>query len=97
MRFVSMDYHHGWIATIRAWRQWRTQDVYGQTCLVSLWSSMICPMERYILEATVNAPSVDAAKNGKGQVFIEEDNYDNNTVSVRLQIIGDNVRKLTIR
>jgi hypothetical protein len=43
----------------------------------------------YILEATVNAPSVEAIKNGNGEVFIEEDNYDNNTIAVRLQINQD--------
>jgi hypothetical protein len=47
------------------------------------------PDGEYILEATVNAPSVEAVKNGKGEVFIEEDSYDNNTDSVRLQIKGD--------
>jgi Lysyl oxidase len=72
----------------------RSQDVYG--------SDMSCQFVviddladgEYILEATVNAPSVDAVKKGKGQVFIKEDNYDNNTASVRLQIKGDDVTKL---
>jgi hypothetical protein len=49
------------------------------------------PDGEYILEATVNAPSVDAVKSGKGTVIIEEDNYDDNTVGVRLQIKGDNI------
>ncbi|HZI72264.1 MAG TPA: lysyl oxidase family protein [Nitrososphaeraceae archaeon] len=52
------------------------------------------PDDDYVLEATVNAPSVNAAKTGKGNIFIEEDNYDNNTVAVRLQIKGDHVTKL---
>ena len=41
------------------------------------------PDGEYILEATVNA-----------QRLIEEDDYDNNTVTVRLEIKGDNVTKL---
>jgi len=47
----------------------------------------------YTLEATVNAPSVKTVRAGRSHVFIEEDNYDNNTVAVKLQIGGDNVRK----
>lgn len=75
----------------------RTQDVYGSDMPCQFVVIDDLPDGEYILEATVNAPSVDAAKSGKGPVFIEEDNYDNNTVYVRLQIIGDNVRKLMIR
>ena len=30
----------------------------------------------YTLEATVNAPAVDAGKYGKGKVLFEEDNYE---------------------
>ena len=33
------------------------------------------PDGEYILEVTVNAPSVDAVKNGKGEVLFEEDRY----------------------
>lgn len=49
---------------------------------------------KYMLEATANAYSVQAAKTGKGKVLIEEDNYDDNTTSVQLQITGDKVQKL---
>jgi Lysyl oxidase len=49
----------------------------------------------YILEATVNAPAVDAGKYGKGKVLFEEDNYDDNTIAVRLQIKGDNIQELS--
>ena len=52
------------------------------------------PDGEYILEATVNAPSVEAVKNYSKDIFIEEDNYDNNSVSVRLQIKGDNVTEI---
>jgi hypothetical protein len=48
----------------------------------------------YTLETTVNAPSVDAVKLGKGKVLFEEDNYDDNTIAVRLLIKGDNIEKL---
>jgi Lysyl oxidase len=52
------------------------------------------PDGEYILEATVNAPSVDAAKNGKGKVLFEEDNYDDNTVAIRLLIQGDDIKQI---
>jgi Lysyl oxidase len=49
----------------------------------------------YILEATINAPSVDAVKNKyKYKVIFEEDNYDDDTVAVRLRIKGDDVNVL---
>jgi hypothetical protein len=48
----------------------------------------------YTLEATVNAPSVESIKNGNGEVLFEEDNYDNNTVAVRLQIKDDKVTEI---
>jgi hypothetical protein len=54
------------------------------------------PDGEYILEATVNAPSVEAVKSYSKDVFIEEDNYDNNSVSVRLQIKGDNVTEIKV-
>jgi hypothetical protein len=42
------------------------------------------------LKLTTNYTSVIAAKNG-GKVLIEEDNYDNNTIIVPLEITGDSV------
>ncbi len=50
---------------------------------------------KYFLDATVNAPSVDAIKYGKGKVIFEEDNYDDNTLTVCLQIKGDEVKEIT--
>jgi hypothetical protein len=44
----------------------------------------------YTFKATVNAPSVDAVKNSKGNVMFEEDNYDNNTVSLNVKFNGNN-------
>ena len=43
----------------------------------------------YTFKATVNAPSVDAVKNGKGKILFKEDNYDNNTVSLNLKLNGN--------
>jgi hypothetical protein len=44
------------------------------------------PDGKYVFEATANAYFVEQAKTGKGKVLIEEDNYDDNTVSIQLQI-----------
>jgi hypothetical protein len=52
------------------------------------------PDSEYILEATVNAPSVDAVKNGKGEMLFEEDRYDDNTFAIRVQIKGDAIKRL---
>src|SRR6185437_6213739 len=52
------------------------------------------PDGEYTLEATANAPSVQAAKTGSGKVIIEEDNYDDNTTRVQLRITGDSVTRL---
>lgn len=49
------------------------------------------PDGEYILEATVNAPSVEAAKTGKGKIIFEEDNYDDNVVNVRIKIEKDQI------
>lgn len=46
---------------------------------------------QYTFEATTNAPSVLAVKEHIGKVLFEEDNYDDNTVSVNLTIKGDSV------
>jgi lysyl oxidase len=70
------------------------RDVYGSNMACQFVVIDNVPDGEYTLEATVNAPSVDAVKNGKGEIFFEEDNYDNNTVAVRLQIKGDMVTKL---
>ena len=71
------------------------EDVYDsdQPCQFVVIDDL--PDGEYILEATVNAPSVDAVKNGKGKVLFEEDNYDDNTLAVRLKIIGDDVAEIT--
>jgi hypothetical protein len=53
------------------------------------------PDGEYTLEATANAPSVQAAKTGSGKVIIEEDNYDDNTTRVQLRITGDSVTQLS--
>jgi len=49
----------------------------------------------YTLETTANAPSVKAVKTGKGNIIIEEDDYDDNTIEVQLRINGDTVRLLS--
>ncbi len=49
------------------------------------------PDGEYVFEATANSYSVKAAKTGKGNVLIEEDNYDDNTVTVQTRIKGDKV------
>jgi lysyl oxidase len=43
----------------------------------------------YTLEAITNATSVHAAKNYPGKILFEEDNYDDNTISLRLRINGE--------
>lgn len=45
----------------------------------------------YEFEATANAYSVKAAQKGEGKVLIEEDNYDDNTESIRIKITGHSV------
>jgi hypothetical protein len=45
----------------------------------------------YTFEATTNDPSVLAAKKNKGRILFEEDNYNDNTVSLHLKIDGDMV------
>ena len=55
---------------------------------------MSLPDGDYTLEATANVPAVEAVKTGKGTVTIEEDNYDDNTVKVRLRITRDSVAQL---
>jgi hypothetical protein len=49
----------------------------------------------YTLETTANAPSVKAVKTGKGNIIIEEDDYDDNTIEIQLRINGDTVRLLS--
>jgi lysyl oxidase len=44
------------------------------------------PDGQYTFEATTNAPSVIAVKEHIGKVLFEEDNYDDNTVSLNLTI-----------
>ncbi len=70
------------------------EDIYGadEPCQFLVIDNM--QDGEYILEATVNAPSVEAAKNGKGKIIFEEDNYDDNTVAVRIQIKSDQVNVL---
>jgi hypothetical protein len=70
------------------------EDTYGSTMACQFIVIDNLPDGEYTLGATVNAPSVNAIKAGEGDVFIEEDNYDNNTVAVRIQIKGDEVTKL---
>jgi hypothetical protein len=70
------------------------EDEYGSDMACQFVVIDSIPDGEYILEATVNAPSVEAVKNYSKNVFIEEDNYDNNSVSVRLQIKGDNVTEI---
>jgi hypothetical protein len=70
------------------------EDEYGSEMACQFVVIDGIPDGEYILEATVNAPSVEAVKNYSKDVFIEEDNYDNNNVSVRLQIKGDNVTEI---
>ena len=43
----------------------------------------------YTFEATVNATSVLAAKEGVGKILYEEDNYNNNTAIFRLRFKGN--------
>jgi hypothetical protein len=45
----------------------------------------------YTFEAITNAQSVLAAKKKDGKILFEEDNYDDNTITVRLRIDGDMV------
>jgi hypothetical protein len=70
------------------------QDTYGgnNPCQFVIIDNI--PDGEYILEATVNAPSVEAAKNGKGKIIFEEDDYDDNTVAVRIQIKDDQVNEI---
>jgi lysyl oxidase len=70
------------------------EDTYGSEMACQFVIIDSIPDGEYILEATVNAPSVEAVKSYSKDVFIEEDNYDNNSVSVRLQIKGDNVTEI---
>ena len=46
------------------------------------------PDGRYILQVTANAHSVETARMGKGNPVIPEDNYDDNTASVKIEIQG---------
>jgi hypothetical protein len=48
----------------------------------------------YTFEAVTNATSVRAAKEKAGKIVFEEDNYDDNTVTVRLRIDGDLVEPI---
>jgi hypothetical protein len=52
------------------------------------------PDGKYMFEATANAYSVKVAKSGTGNILFEEDNYDDNTVSVQLEIEGNQVRQI---
>ncbi|TLX89776.1 MAG: hypothetical protein E6K94_09350 [Thaumarchaeota archaeon] len=72
-------------------------DIYGidMACQFVVIDSI--PDGEYILEATVNAHSVEAVKNYSKDIFIEEDNYDNNTVAVHLKIKGDKVTEILHR
>jgi hypothetical protein len=69
----------------------KKSDKYGSEMACQFIVIDDLPDGDYILEATVNAPSVEMTKNGKGKVLFEEDNYDNDTVTVRLEIKGDRV------
>jgi hypothetical protein len=48
----------------------------------------------YTIEATTNATSVLAAKEKANKILFEEDNYDDNTVRVKLHLEGDNVNPI---
>jgi hypothetical protein len=65
------------------------EDVYegGLPCQFLVIDDV--PDGEYTLEATLNFPSVCAVKTGIGKVLFEEDNYDDNTKSVRLKIKGN--------
>jgi len=54
------------------------------------------PDGEYTLEVVANAPAVKAVKTGTDHVLpgFEEDNYDDNTVSVHLQLKGDSVQQV---
>src|SRR5215210_3362378 len=52
----------------------KKEDTYGSDMACQFVVIDDVPDGEYILEAVVNAPSIDAVKNGKGDVFIEEDN-----------------------
>jgi hypothetical protein len=71
------------------------EDVYGGELPCQFVVIDDVPDGEYTLEATLNAPSVNAVKTGKGKVLFEEDNYDDNTVSVRLQIKGNDVTEIS--
>jgi Lysyl oxidase len=51
------------------------------------------PDGKYILEVTANAYSVQQVKSGS-KPLIEEDNYDDNTASVKLQFTGNSVQQI---
>lgn len=70
-----------------------SQDVYGSAlaCQFVIIDNMADG--EYVFEATANAASVDAVKNGRGNALIPEDNYDDNRVTVNLRITGDLVNK----
>lgn len=73
----------------------QSNDTYGAGLPCQFIIIDDIPDGDYSLEATANAPSVQAAKSGKGKIIIEEDNYDDNTVKARLQITGDSVTQPT--
>lgn len=65
-----------------------TLDIYGSDLACQfIVIDGLCDGE-YVFEATTNATSVQAAKNNQPVLF-EEDNYDDNTISVRLHIHDD--------
>jgi hypothetical protein len=52
------------------------------------------PDGEYTFEGITNAPSVRAAKEKTGKIVFEEENYDDNTVTVRLRIEGGQVHRI---
>jgi Lysyl oxidase len=48
---------------------------------------------KYILEVTANAYSVQQVKSGS-KPLVQEDNYDDNTASVKLQLTGNTVQQI---
>jgi Lysyl oxidase len=52
------------------------------------------PDGEYTFEAVTNATSVQAAKEKVGKIVFEEDDYDDNTVTIRLRINGRRVQRI---
>jgi hypothetical protein len=68
------------------------RDLIGLACQFIVIDRI--PDGEYTFEATTNATSVRAAKEKTGKIIFEEDNYDDNTVTVSLRIDGNRVRQI---